>query len=175
MQLYLVVIVTLAAGAAAFVPSGLPRSGRRTAVAVRAGDDLAGMVAECLDDECSIETVDALISGLQDERLQLRAQLAGVEKLLESLGSANADPAAREEVNNILVEAFVKPAFRSFQKTGSRGDVGGDYPALGGPTGYSGDKRDGGDGQNTAVSRVLPCASCRPNMLPLTPPLQWKI
>ena len=112
------------------------------------------------------------VQGVHDE---WRAQLAGVEKLLESLGSANADPAAREEVNNILVEAFVKPAFRSFQKTGSRGDVGGDYPALGGPTGYSGDKRDGGDGQNTAVSRVLPCASGRPNMLPLTPPLQWKI
>eukprot|EP00611_Tribonema_gayanum_P000627 TRINITY_DN1045_c1_g1_i2.p1 TRINITY_DN1045_c1_g1~~TRINITY_DN1045_c1_g1_i2.p1 ORF type:complete len:144 (+),score=38.14 TRINITY_DN1045_c1_g1_i2:173-604(+) len=132
MKTQCVAALALAATATGFLIAPMPaRTVAMTRVSAAPANDIQALTQKCLDEGCSVDMVDELITGLKARRSSLILQLATVDKLLHDLEGSHA------EKQSGAVNDVIKSVARLF----SKGDD--DYPMLSAPTGYSGDSHRG--------------------------------
>lgn len=102
---------------------------------------------ECVDAECSVDSVEDLLQALHEQQNELYARVEHIKDTIKSLEKINqADDRKVDEVRET-----VRAIFRVFQ-LGDKAS-GNDYPSLSKPTGYSGEV---GDGAKTAYDVLSP-------------------
>jgi hypothetical protein len=101
----------------------------------------------CVEGECNVDEVDALIDELKAQQKELSSRLNSVNEMIIKLGAQN----TQEERKTDEVRDTVRAIFRVFQ-LGDKAS-GNDYPALKRATGWTGDV---GGGPTTAYDALPP-------------------
>jgi hypothetical protein len=118
-------LIGLIASASGFIAAPSLASRRAPIAAVMGLEDVA---AACLEDECSVDTVAALVSELKSEAAALSKRNAQVLVLLGQLEALNKNP----EANRGEIEKIVQSASRSFSTIEA-------FSFPGEPLGYTGE------------------------------------